>query len=347
MKLYLALLAVVALAAPQVFHWREAVPGYRFEFPRDHFDHPDFRTEWWYYTGNVTDEKGARFGFELVFFRQAQQRDAAENQSVWRIDDLYLAHAAITQVDGRRFLYEERLNRAGPGIAGASFADRRVWNGNWSAKWTGEEQSLTAFAPDFEFVLRLRPVKPAILNGVDGVSQKAEGRGKASYYVSFPRLAVSGSISVAGKKHQVTGTAWMDHEWFTHQLEPGQMGWDWFSVQLKNNTELMLFQLRRKDGTIDPYSSGTYVDSGGKAHHLTIKDFRLTPLEKWTRYPVHWRIEVPSLGILLDCRAAVDNQELKASKGGTTYWEGTVSYTGSSRGVGYLEMTGYDKAVDF
>ena len=143
----------------------------------------------------------------------------------------------------------------------------------------------------------------------------------------------------------------MDHEWFTHQLGDGEIGWDWFSVQLDNQTELMLFQLRRKDGSIDPHSSGTYIDAAGAAHHMETKDFRLTPLEKWTRYPVHWRIEVPSLKIQLECRARVDDQELKATKSGNNYWEGAVSYTGSysgsSRGVGYLEMTGYDKPVEF
>jgi len=342
-KLLLSVFSLAALAAAPEFHWREAVPGYRFNFPRDHFDHPDYRTEWWYYTGNVQDANGSRFGFELVFFRQGQQRPPKESESAWRIDDMYLAHAALTEVNGRRFVYEERLNRAGPGIAGVDFDQRRVWNGNWSARWNAEDQTLTAMTPDFAFSLQLRPEKPPIINGVDGVSQKAEGRGKASYYVSFPRLAVVGSVSVEGTKHAVEGTAWMDHEWFTHQLEAAQSGWDWFSVQLDNHTELMLFQLRRKDGSIDPYSSGTYVDDTGKSRHLTVKDFQLTPLEKWTRYPVHWQMEVPSLKLRLDCRAAVDNQELKASKGPTTYWEGAVMYSGSAKGVGYLEMTGYDK----
>jgi len=345
-KLVWLLAAVLPAASPE-FQWREALPGYRFDFPRDHFDHPGFRTEWWYYTGNVTGSGGQRFGFELVFFRQGNQRTGQPAQSAWRIDDLYLAHAALTQADGKRFKYEERLNRAGPGIAGVSFDSRRVWNGNWSAQWNQDRQTLKAITPEFEFALDLTPAKPPIINGVDGVSQKAEGRGKASYYVSFPRLDVKGSISASGTRYQVTGTAWMDHEWFTHQLESAQAGWDWFSVQLDNRTELMLFQLRRKDGSIDPYSSGTYVDPAGVAHHLTSRDFRLVPLEKWTLYPVHWRIEVPSLKVQLDCRAVLDNQELKGAKGGTTYWEGAVNYSGSARGVGYLEMTGYAKPVEF
>ena len=347
LRLAASLVAITALAETPEVRWREALPGYRFDFPRDHFDHPDYRTEWWYYTGNVTDANGARFGFELVFFREGRQRTTKANPSVWRIDDLYLAHAALTQVNGGHFFYDERLNRAGPGIAGADFAARRVWNGNWSAQWSGDRQALAAVTPDFAFSLQLVPVKAPVINGVDGVSQKAEGRGKASYYVSFPRLAVTGSLSVAGARHVVTGTAWMDHEWFTHQLEATQTGWDWFSVQLDNHTELMLFQLRRKDGSIDSHSSGTYVDASGKAHHLVAEEFRLTPLEKWSKYPIHWRIEVPALHLQLDCRATVDNQELKASKGGTTYWEGAVNYSGTAAGVGYLEMTGYLKPVEF
>ncbi len=339
---------VIAAAAQPDFRWREVVPGYRFEFPRDHFDHPDYRTEWWYYTGNLEDNDGGRFGFELVFFRQGQRRSPNPNyQSVWRIDDLYLAHAAVTEVNGKRFFYEERLNRAGPEIAGVNFDTRHIWNGNWSVQWSGDYQTLNVVAADFQFSLKLLPVKPAIINGVDGIDRKAEGRGNASYYVSFPRLSVMGSITAGGMGRIVRGTAWMDHEWFTHQLDAGQTGWNWFSVQLDNHTELMLYQLRRKDGSIDPYSSGTYVDAAGMAHHLEAKDFRLTPLEKWTLYPVHWRIDVPSLKVQLDCRAMVDDQELKATKGGTTYWEGAVRYSGSAPGVGYLEMTGYDKPVEF
>jgi predicted secreted hydrolase len=334
----------MALGAEPDFRWREAVPGYRFEFPRDYFDHPDYRTEWWYYTGNVETMRGTRYGFELVFFRQGQRRSPnPSNRSVWRIDDLYLAHAAVTDVNGRRFKYEERLNRAGPDIAGVDADTRHIWNGNWSVQFSNDYQMLNVFAEEFHFSLKLLPLKPPVINGVNGVSQKAEGRGKASYYVSLSRLSVMGTIGIDSQQ-TVKGTAWMDHEWFTHQLDGGQAGWDWFSVQLDNNTELMLFQLRRKDGSIDPYSSGTYVDAAGKARHLEARDFRLIPLEKWTRYPVHWRLEVPSLHVQLDCRAAVDAQELK---GGTNYWEGAVNYSGSARGVGYLEMTGYDKPVEF
>jgi predicted secreted hydrolase len=341
------LLLLFLAAAPQ---YRQALPGYRFQFPRDHFEHPDFRTEWWYYTGNVHARDGHRYGFELVFFRQGEHKDNPANPSVWRIDDLYLAHLALTDIDSRRFRYYKRLNRSGPGVAGARGAQSRVWNGNWEAKWdqaTGA-QRLTAVAEDIRFTLHLTPRTAPVIHGENGVSQKAEGAGKASYYVSFPRLDVAGTLNGA----EVAGTAWMDHEWFTHQLEANQQGWDWFSAQLESGAELMLFQLRQTDGSIDSYSSGTYIAPDGHVTHLKRADFQLQPLDYWTspqtrgRYPIRWRIAVPSLALTLECAAAMNNQELVAEDASSpSYWEGAVTYSGTSRGVGYLEMTGYPKAM--
>jgi predicted secreted hydrolase len=341
------LLLLLFAAAPQ---YRQALPGYRYQFPRDHFEHPDFRSEWWYYTGNVHARDGHRYGFELVFFRQGERMGDPANPSVWRIDDLYLAHLALTDIDGRRFRYYQRLNRAGPGVAGARAAEARVWNGNWEAKWdraTGA-QTLTAVAEEIRFTLRLTARTPPVIQGENGVSQKAAGAGKASHYVSFPRLDVAGTLNGA----EVTGAAWMDHEWFTHQLEANQQGWDWFSAQLEAGGELMLFQLRHPDGAIDDYSSGTYIAPDGRATHLKRADFQLAPLDWWTssqtrgRYPIRWRITVPSLHLTLECAAAMDNQELVAKDASSpSYWEGAVTYSGTSRGAGYLEMTGYDKPM--
>jgi predicted secreted hydrolase len=325
------------------FRYREALPGYVYHFPADYFEHPDFRTEWWYYTGNLVDASGHRFGFELVFFRQGEHRGESANPSVWRMDDAYLAHAALTDIDGKQFHYSERINRAGPGIAGASAAQSAVWNGNWRVNWNGTRQSLTALTDDFQFQLQAEPLKPLIINGIDGVSQKAEGAGNASHYISFPRLSVTGRLRTSGENHEVHGLAWMDHEWFTNQLDSAERGWDWFSVQLEDNTELMLFDLRRNDGTIDRHSSGTFVDAKGNAHHLTAAEFQLQPLAYWGKYPVKWRIEVPSLKLKLECQAALQNQELATND--TKYWEGAVTYTGSKKGSGYLEMTGYDKPI--
>ncbi|MCU1325909.1 MAG: hypothetical protein JWN34_1279 [Bryobacterales bacterium] len=342
------ILAAFVLAAAPVsaadFPYRAAVPGYHYQFPRDHFEHEDFRTEWWYYTGNVKDTQGKRFGFELVFFRQGA-RPGTSNPSRWAIQDLYLAHAAVTDPDGNRFAFDERLNRKGPGIAGASAAENRVWNGNWSVRWSGEQQTLSATGTAFQFHLDLKPLKPHVIHGVDGISRKAEGQGRASHYMSFPRLGVSGSLQVGGATHQVTGTAWMDHEWFSEPLSAEQAGWDWFSIQLENNTELMLFQLRRKDGTIDPNASGTFIAADGKTRHLTKADFTLEPGARWNSYPIEWHITVPSLKIDITAKAILPNQAIAAKNAGPKYWEGAVDYSGSHKGVGYLEMTGYEGAV--
>jgi predicted secreted hydrolase len=345
-------LSCLAARTAEFESYRQAVAGYHFAFPRDHFEHPDFRTEWWYYTGNVHDRAGQRFGFELVFFRQGQPRGAAANPSAWRADHLYLAHLALTDAGARKFYYHERLNRAGPGVAGARFEQQRVWNGNWSATWHAEKQTIEATADEFHFRMELEPAKAPVVHGVDGVSQKGALSGEASYYVSFTRLLVSGDLVTGKEGRSVTGTAWMDHEWFTHQLDKEQTGWDWFSVQLDDQTELMLFQLRRRDGRIDAHSAGTFIDRQGRPRHLTQSEFSLTPIRYWrsartgASYPVYWRIRVPSLGIALDVEPAYDGQELVSDEtGGPNYWEGSVTYSGSAAGTGYLEMTGYDKAV--
>jgi predicted secreted hydrolase len=320
--------------------YRQATPGYRYQFPRDHFDHPGFKTEWWYYTGNVQSTDGRHYGFELVFFRQGEHREAVNNPSVWRVDNLYLAHLALSDIDGRKFRYFERLNRAGPGIAGVSFENGRIWNGNWRVQWDSGTQTISAVEDGIRFTLHLTARTAPVIHGENGVSQKSESAGQASYYVSFPLMAVEGSLNGAA----VTGTAWMDHEWFTNLLDDSTQGWDWFSAQFDNHTELMLFGLRGKQ----TYASGTYIDSAGHSLHLKRSDFTMQPLAYWTspktgaRYPVRWRVTAPGLKISVECAAAIPDQELVSKEKNTpTYWEGAVRYSGSVSGVGYLELTGY------
>jgi predicted secreted hydrolase len=338
-------LAVNAPAAGDPY--RLALPNYRFEFPRDHFNHPEFQTEWWYYTGNLRTAEGRRFGFELTFFRQAVDRQPAEN--VWDLKDVWMAHLALSDIQGGQFLYTERLNRAGPGIAGADLGQARVWNGNWKAQWTASTQTLQAVADRFFFELSLRAEKPPVIHGANGVSQKADGAGKASHYISFTRLATTGAIVLDGKRFSVEGASWMDHEFFSHQLEANQSGWDWFSLQLEDRSELMLFRLRRTGGGMDPYSAGTFIDPQGHARHLAAGDFTLTPGKTWTsaatggRYPVEWTIEVPSIGFKAAVRTPLVQQEITGS---TNYWEGAIDIDATKlgnrvQGVGYLEMTGY------
>ncbi len=337
-------------------------PDYQYSLPRDHFAHPEFRTEWWYYTGNVASPEGRRFGFELTFFRMAVEEEAAADGGSWAIRDLYLAHLALSDIDGRRFYRTERLNRSGPGLAGADFGRGRIWNGNWQVLWAAPEDplgrlQLQAASDEFSLDLELKPRKPAVIHGPDGVSRKSAKPGHASHYISFTRLAVSGKVRVGEETHSVSGSAWMDHEFFSAGLAGDQVGWDWMSIQLENNTELMLYRLRRRDGTADPFSSGTYVDAEGRAQHLDAEDFVMEPGGVWRspetagRYPLRWKVSVPRLRIVLECRTDLNPQEIVSRRQvGPNYWEGAVTFNGlvgdeRIRGVGYLEMTGYDKSV--
>jgi predicted secreted hydrolase len=356
MKSRLACFAAALLfLQPLAAQYHTALPGYRYEFPRDHFNHPDFQTEWWYYTGNLKSADGRRFGFELTFFRQAVSRDS-KKVTAWEVNDLYLAHLALSNLDGGQFYHAERANRSGPGIAAVNQSLGRIWNGNWRIQWQGGDQELNAVDDRFQLHLTLHPEKAPVIHGENGVSQKAEGPGRASHYVSLTRLATSGVIELANQKFEVRGASWMDHEFFTHQLESSQTGWDWLSLQLEDHTELMVFRIRRKDGSIDPYSAGTYVDAEGKSTHLRSDDFKLQPAEeKWTsplsgaKYPVHWMIAIPKLGIELEARTLLESQELAGmTKLSPTYWEGAIVLTGQRNsqplsGAGYLEMTGYDR----
>jgi predicted secreted hydrolase len=333
--------------------YRLALPGYHYEFPPDHFNHPGFQTEWWYYTGNVHTSGGQRFGFELTFFRQGVDRSSAA-QSVWDVRDVWMAHLALSDIDGRRFLHTERLNRAGAGLAGADLEQRRVWNGNWRSQWIDQTtQELTVTADNFSFKLNLKSEKAPVIHGKNGVSQKAEGEGKASHYISLTRLTTAGVIDLDGARFEVEGLSWMDHEFFTHQLDVSQSGWDWFSLQIADGSELMLYRLRRKDGSVDPYSAGTYVDPQGRSRYLASSDYSLSPGKTWTspathaQYPIEWAIHILSLGLDAAVATRLPQQELAtANSAAPPYWEGAVDAIGTKQSgslvaSGYLEMTGY------
>jgi len=371
--LILLLLPGAATAQYPSSQYRAASPGYSYSFPRDHFNHPDFQTEWWYYTGNVKSASGQAFGFQMTFFRQAVRRSQspiASMASPWVIEDLYLAHLALSDLSAGKFYHSERLNRAGPGIAGVSEEAGRIWNGNWQVLWAGDRQTLEAVADQWTLRLTLDTRKPPVIHGLRGISQKAPGPGQASHYISLTRLAAAGTIELSGKIYTVEGAAWMDHEFFTHPLAPEQVGWDWLSLQLNDQTELMLFRLRRQDGSLDPYSAATYVDSSGRSQHLSAREFTLRPLEdrpkdKWTSaatgasYPIRWQVAVPSLGLEMEVTTRLLQQEVTTSgRLAPNYWEGAVEFAGTrgnspinSRvtspvtGAGYLEMTGYDRPV--
>lgn len=354
-----AWLVAFAMAASSQ-QWQLALPGYRYEFPRDYFSHPDYQIEWWYYTGNLRAPDGHRFGFELTFFRQGirlSEQQAAESDPAWRPDQIYLAHLALSDIDGQEFYHAERLNRAGPGLAGSSLAQQRYWNGNWQARWTSlatGEQELQAVCDRFTLHLNLKPQKPLVIHGKDGVSQKGPQPGEASHYISFTRLSAAGVLSGWNdRSYSLSGVAWMDHEFFSQTADETLQGWDWFAIQLNNNEELMLYRLRRKSGEWDPFSSGTYVDGHGRAQFLSASDFSLSQEDSWqsaasgARYPLAWKISIPRLQLELSEQTSLRDQELFSKDSVTpTYWEGAVAYNGRIhsqpvQGVGYLEMTGY------
>lgn len=354
----LALVATAFMLFAQ--QWQLALPGYQYQFPRDHFNHPEFQTEWWYYTGNLRAPDGRRFGFELTFFREAihlSKEQVAASDATWRPDQIYLAHLALSDIDGQQFFHTERLNRAGPGLAGSSLDQQRYWNGNWQVRWvslsTGEQQ-LRAICSRFTLELDLTPEKLFVIHGRNGLSQKGPLPGQASHYISFTRLHAAGNLSNwNGRSYRLDGLAWMDHEFFTQVKDDSLAGWDWFAIQLNNNEELMLYRLRTKSGQNDPFSAGTYVDAQGRAHFLSAADFSILPDEIWhsdasgARYPIAWNISIPCLQLDLSERTPLKNQELFAKDSAApTYWEGAVTYNGRihSRpvtGMGYLEMTGY------
>ena len=329
-----------------------ALPGYHYEFPRDNFSHPQFQTEWWYYTGNLRAKDGHRFGFELTFFRQGVAH--AASASPWEVNDLYMAHLALSDVSGGRYYQAERLNRAGPGIAGVDAGSGTIWNGNWQTKISQTAQTLHGVGDNFSFDLTVAPGKPMVIHGQDGVSQKAEGAGHASHYLSFTRMKSAGTIDLHGKQYQIEGDAWMDHEFFSDSMTGDEVGWDWLSVQLDDNSELMLYRLRHKDGSVDPYSSGTYIDKLGNTQHLFLRDFSMTKSgETWksgqtgATYPIGWTVTVPELQLQIDVSTPLKNQEF-VSRFGPSYWEGAIDVTGHHEnkpvhGAGYLEMTGYSE----
>jgi predicted secreted hydrolase len=324
-------------------------------FPVDHANHPDFRTEWWYFTGNLAATSGRHFGFELTFFRYALAPAAprAADASAWRADQVWMAHLAITDTANGRFVARERLTRGAMSLAGAEAAPLRIWVKDWSAIGVSGDEGVTweieANDEDVRLALRLVSTAPAVLQGDSGLDAKGAGVGNASYYYSVPRLAAEGSVTVGGEATAVTGLAWLDREWGTSALEPGTVGWDWFALHLSDGGSLMFYRLRTASGDATEFSGGTWVSAGGMQTRLGADEVELQPVRYWTssttgvRYPVAWRLDAPGVGISLAINPYLENQEVDLS---VRYWEGAVRAEGTGPGgpltaQGYLELAGY------
>jgi predicted secreted hydrolase len=355
------LVAGPGLATDTAQEFQLAKEGYRYAFPRDHGAHEGFRTEWWYYTGQLTAKDGRPFGYQLTFFRRGMPSDQTKTlPSQWAVTQLYLAHFAISDLSKDRFLYTEKMSRAGLGKAGAAKDQLHVWIDRWSAESPSDApgtQILRAADGDLAIELSVTPEKPLVVHGNDGISRKGSAIGQASHYYSFTRLATTGKLTIGKESFEVTGTSWMDHEFGSADLGKELVGWDWFSIQLDDQRELMLYQLRRTDGSADPASSGTVVDRDGRGHHLLIGDFTLEPMSYWTsqtshaRYPQRWRLTIPSLQLSMEVIPRMAEQELSTARSTQVhYWEGAIEATGSikgrpARGQGYMELVGYAERI--
>jgi predicted secreted hydrolase len=320
-----------------------------FQFPADHGPHPDFRTEWWYYTGNLQTADRRHIGFQLTFFRVALAPTEQPRASAWATRQLYFAHFAVTDTAASRFHAFSRTGRGALGMAGAEAAPFRVWIDGWSAEGSGASPRLRASEGDVAIDLELSATKPVVLQGERGLSRKGPEPGNASFYYSFTRMPARGIVRLGAESLAVSGEAWMDREWSTSGLGADLQGWDWFAVQLDDGRELMVYLLRRRDGTLDPFSAGSLVAPDGAVRALGAGDVRVETLAHWSsprsgvRYPARWRLTVPSAELRLDIEPRLADQELRVN---TRYWEGAVGVTGmagawSIRGQGYVELVGY------
>jgi predicted secreted hydrolase len=354
---------VSLLSEPDPGAYEQALLPNNIEFPRDLGEHPGYQTEWWYYTGIVQAENGRQFGYQFTIFRRAlsplPEFEATLNQldetSEWRTNQLYLAHFTISDIANSEFYKAERFSRGSLGLAGAQSVPYRVWLEDWQVYETGPDSvRITAHTGDMALDVTLRQTIPPVLHGDGGLSQKGPEVGNASYYYSIVQQATEGTVTIGDEPFAVTGLSWKDHEYSTSVLSQGAIGWDWFSLQFDNGTALMLFQIRNEDGSIEPFSSGSFIDTDGSVTLLSHEQWELTVLDTWTSpdsgatYPAGWRLEIPDLDLRLEGRPLMPNQELTVS---TVYWEGAVGFEGmlgdtAVRAQGYVEMTGYAGSME-
>lgn len=333
--------------------YERAIEPRRFAFPSDHLSHPDFRNEWWYVTGNVTDSDGHPYGYQVTFFRSAISPEESARDSHWATRQLWMAHVALSDGKEKKHYFDERWVRGAMGLAGNQNRPFKVWVEDWQIEGGPDAEfpwRVNVETDDFTLDLSLMPAKPLVLQGDKGLSRKSAEPGNASYYYSYTRLATEGRIQLRYSDLIVQGDSWLDREWSTSALADDQAGWDWFSLQLDDGRELMYYQLRRKDGSTDPVSAGKLVLQNGETQNIRSEAVTATPTDWWhspdgTRYPIQWRLSILGTGLDLRVRALFEAQEMRTT---VHYWEGAIQVldasTGSILGRGYLEMTGYGTA---
>jgi predicted secreted hydrolase len=334
-----------------------------FVFPDDHGAHPGFKTEWWYYTGNLFTEDGRQFGYQFTIFRNqlnppTNEQDTLATSTKWDTNQLYLGHFAISDVKNDDHIFDERYSRGAAGLAGAQVEPYRIWLEDWQIERidsdNGDDEnfpvSIKATMENGAAIdLRINPIKPLVLQGEQGYDRKGTEEGNASYYLSFTRMETAGTITKDGREFDVSGLSWMDHEWSTSALGENQVGWDWFSIQLSNGYDLMYYQLRNKDGSISQFTTGSIIGPDGDKTTLNPGDLSIEVLDQWesphsnSAYPSKWRLKIPKFNLSLDLQTMFSDQVMDVS---VRYYEGTVSVSGSMNGAdiggnGFIEMTGY------
>lgn len=347
-------LAALPLVFAQNEFWVTATPPFQFDPARDQAGHSDYQLEQWAYSGHLTTNDGRRFGYQLKFIRAGVSFKPA-NPSRWAIRDLFVTQLAVTDVDGRQFKTAERINRAGVGWAGAATEGFRLWNEDWEAR-REQANTLLRAIPGEDGVgleLALEPGKPPVVHGEDGVFQKGFPALNATHFYSQPQMPTRGALWLDGQRFEVGGTSSLDHEFGSSFLEEGQAGWDSFSIALEDGSDLMISQLRLNDGARDQYFIATLINADGSRETLSLGDFSLEPLARWTSaaggasYPIQWRVTLPGKQLELEAKATLDNQEFQAVQSlGVSYWKGLIEVSGTRegrpvRGKGFLEMTGY------
>ncbi len=334
----------------------QAIAPFAWQFPRDFGAHPEFQTEWWYYTGNLTAESGERFGFQFTIFRRAITPERAASASEWRDNQLYMAHFTISDIAGGKFYHDERFSRSGAGLAGAQGEPHyRVWLEDWqvvalddAAQRTRLRAQNAVMGLDVTFV----QVKPPALQGDNGLSPKSAEVGNASYYYSLSRLLTEGTLTLNGKTYAVSGLTWRDHEFSTSALGDGAQGWDWFGLIFDDGSELMLGKIRLQDGGREMAFGGMYIFPDGSTRYLPAETFTITPTRTWQSphtgalYPAGWdvRIAAGDLQLAFAVTPLMADQELHGTN--VSYWEGAVSVSGDVTGVGYAELTGYVETME-
>ncbi|WP_454063671.1 lipocalin-like domain-containing protein [Candidatus Nitrospira salsa] len=339
--------------------FQDARAGYTYTFPYDHGAHESFLTEWWYFTGHLFTPDDRRFGYELTFFRRAIDDERVwSNPSQWAIRQLYLAHFALTDEQNEDFRFAEKISREALGKAGATQGGLHTWIDQWSVIASDQDHQefhLQAEVDNFSIDLITHSSKSPVIHGLNGISRKGTRAKHASHYYSLTRLNTTGTLQLDGKEFTVTGTSWMDHEFASSELEDGLVGWDWFSLQLDSGHDIMTYWLRQEDGTFSPVSSGTLIFPDGSSQHLTRENLAITILDHWespksgARYPSQWTLAIQSPHIRLRITPRINDQELRTDRSTqVTYWEGAVDTSGTFKqkpvkGMGYVELTGYDK----